>query len=231
MAIASEIYKSLREEIILGHLMPGERLAEVTISERFSCSRSPVREALSRLAREGFLELLPNKGAVVTKISAQEVYDYYALLKVLEGTAVEWSGPRLTADDLNRLEEINNAMRVITPNSRTAIEDWVALNQSFHDMFRQHCGNLKMDWLVEEVRARITRSLYTSLMVPVFDEYVSDHDLMIKKLRQGQHRQARIIMEGHITRAQKVLDQFFLRTNSGRRGNIDGDDRSSPQER
>jgi len=213
-AIPDQLYKVLRKEIILGQLMPGERITENQLCQRFSCSRSPVREALSRLHTEGFVEVLPRRGAVVTKTSPEEVNDYYALLKVLEGQAVEWAAPRLTPAELDELDRINQAMRQIKVDSQTSIEDWVRLNLEFHRMFRLRCGNLKMNWLVEEIRSRITRSLYTSLMVPAFDEYVEDHDLIIEQLRAGRAELASQAMIQHVERAQKVLGRFLVRDSS-----------------
>jgi DNA-binding GntR family transcriptional regulator len=213
-AIPDQLYKVLRKEIIFGKLMPGERITENQLCQRFSCSRSPVREALSRLHTEGFVEVLPRRGAVVTKTSPEEVNDYYALLKVLEGQAVEWAAPRLTPAELDELDEINKAMRQIKVDSQTSIEDWVRLNLAFHQMFRLRCGNLKMDWLVEEIRSRITRSLYTSLMVPAFDEYVEDHEQIIKQLRAGRADLAGQAMIQHVERAQKVLGRFLVSDNN-----------------
>ena len=208
-AIPDRLYKALRKEIILGHLMPGERITENQLCQRFSCSRSPVREALLRLQKEGFVEVLPRRGVMVTKTSPQEVFDYYGLLKVLERKAVEWAAPNLTEEDLADLEETNQAMREVKVDSQTSIEDWVRLNREFHHLFRLRCGNLKMDWLAEEVRSRITRFLYTSLMVPAFDDYVADHELILEHLRQGEFEKAGRAMEKHVERAQAVLVRFF----------------------
>jgi len=208
-AIPDRLYKALRKEIILGQLMPGERITENQLCQKFSCSRSPVREALLRLQKEGFVEVLPRRGVMVTKTSPQEVFDYYGLLKVLERKAVEWAAPNLTDEDLADLEETNQAMREVKADSQTSIEDWVRLNMEFHRLFRLRCGNLKMDWLAEEVRSRITRFLYTSLMVPAFDDYVDDHDLILLHLRQGEVEKAGRVMEKHVERAQAVLTRFF----------------------
>jgi len=209
-AIQEKICRVLRQEIVLGQLMPGERITENQLAERFGCSRSPVREALQRLHKEGFVEVLPRRGVMVSKTSPQEVFDYYGLLKVLERKAVEWAAPHLTDEDLADLEDTNQAMRQLKVESQTSIEDWVQLNLEFHRLFRMRCGNLKMDWLVEEIRSRLRRYLYTSLMVPAFDEYVADHDEIIQHLRRGEAAKAGEAMEKHVERAQAVLNRFFV---------------------
>jgi DNA-binding GntR family transcriptional regulator len=213
-AIHDNLYRVLRKEIILGKLMPGERLTETEMAKRFSCSRSPVREALQRLEKEGFVEVLSHRGAMVTKTSPREVFDYYGLLMVLEGKAVEWAAPHLSKTDLDDLEQTTRAMKKIKIDSQNSIEDWVRLNTDFHRLFRVRCGNLKMDWLVGEIRSRITRFLYTSLMVTAFDDYVADHELIIQHLRQGNAGKARKVMEQHVARAQGVLNRFFVRDDS-----------------
>jgi len=211
MTIKSRIYQELRKEIVFGTLMPGERITETRLAEKFSCSRGPIREALSRLEREGFIELTPNQGAVVTKISPQEVRDYYSLLQVLEGKAVQWSTSVLTAADIHRLAEINESMKKIERDDKTCVEDWISRNYSFHRIFREKCGNEKMDWVVEEIRLRISRYLFTSLMVTAFDLYIEDHDLIIDAVRRGDAEGAGLAMENHILHAKDVVQQFFSR--------------------
>ena len=204
-----KIYREMRNEIALGKLMPGERLIETQISKKFGCSRGPVREAFNRLEKEGFIDILPNQGAVVTKSSPQDIQDYYSLLEILEGKAVEWATPLLEPSDIDHLDEINNSMKNISPKDKNWVEDWVPLNIAFHRIFREKCGNEKMNWVAEQIRIRITRYRYVSFMVAVLDKYIHDHDLIIKELRRRDARKAREAMERHITRTKKVLMDFF----------------------
>lgn len=211
MSLKVKIFQHVRQDIVQGALMPGEKITESGLAKRFACSRSPVREALSLLERQGFVEISPNQGAIITKISPEEVSDYYGLLRVLEAQAVLWATPLLTAKHIERLVRINTTMKKISPDSQGAIEKWVNLNAQFHQVFRHNCGNRHMEWLVSEVRARITRWLYTSVMVPVFDDYLRDHEVIIAAVRQDNARKASKAMADHIMRAQKILERFFGR--------------------
>jgi DNA-binding GntR family transcriptional regulator len=209
MALKDTIYMVIRNDIVFGRLMPGERVTEASFAERFQCSRAPIREALNKLAQNDFVELKPNQGAVVTKISPEEVKSFYALLRLLEGKAVEWATPKLTSSDVERLLRINASLKKVARKRKTSLEEWINLNGCFHKYFRERCGNNRMDWLVEEIRIRISRYRYTSLMVAVFDTYIRDHGLIIDAVREGNARKARDAMENHIERAKEELMNFF----------------------
>ena len=211
ITLKHKISKDLRDEIIFGRLMPGERIKEVWLSEKFKCSRGPVRETLNQLEKEGFLELIPNQGAVITKISPKEVEDFYALLELLEGKAVKWATPLLKPEDIKCLEEINNNIRKISPDDRNCIEEWIPLNLAFHRFFREKCDNGKLNWMIEEVRMRITRFRYTSLLVNSFDEYVRDHDEIIDIVRKGDAVKAEKAMQRHICHAKGALMKYLSR--------------------
>ena len=163
------------------------------------------------MEREGFVILVPNQGAVVTKISPKEVEDFYTILELLEGKAVEWAVPHLVAADIKKLTEINDKLRRIFRDDKHPVEQWIPLNQAFHLFFREKCSNGKMDWIIEEIRLRITRHRYTSLAVTALDDYVKDHEAIVDAIRQGDPGKARVAMETHIHRARLVLMDYLSR--------------------
>ena len=210
MNIRDRIYKQIRNDIIYGKLMPGERLPEIKLSKALGCSRAPLREAFNQLEKEGFVYSKQNQGVVVNKSSPEEIIDYYSLLEVLESQAVEWATERLTAGDLARLSELNDSMKKVSANDKKYIEKWVSLNLAFHGFFSEKCGNEKMIWLVQEIRLRITRFRYLSFMVTTFNDYLRDHESIIEALRQRDADKARAAMKNHISRAKKVLLKHFF---------------------
>jgi len=210
MNIRDRIYKQIRNDIIYGKLMPGERLPEIKLSKALGCSRAPLREAFNQLEKEGFVYSKQNQGVVVNKSSPEEIIDYYSLLEVLESQAVEWAADRLTSGDLARLSELNDSMKKVSANDKKYIEKWVSLNLAFHGFFSEKCGNEKMIWLVQEIRLRITRFRYLSFMVTTFNDYIRDHETIIEALRQRDADKARAAMKNHISRAKKVLLKHFF---------------------
>ena len=210
MNIKDRIYKQIRNEIIYGKLMPGERLPEIKLSKALGCSRAPLREAFNQLEKEGFVYRKQNQGVAVNKSSPEEIIDYYSLLEILESQAVEWATNRLTSADLARLDELNKSMKKVSTKDKKYIEKWVSLNLAFHRFFSEKCGNEKMIWLVEEIRLRITRFRYLSFMVTTFNDYIRDHETIIEALRQRDAVKARAAMQNHISRAKKVLLNHFF---------------------
>jgi DNA-binding GntR family transcriptional regulator len=209
--LKERIHRQTRHEIIFGKVAPGERIIENRLTEKFQCSRGPVREALIQLEREGFVVLVPNQGAVVTKISPKEVEDFYTLLGLLEEKAVEWAAPHLTTADIKQLTDINDKLRQIYQEDKNPVETWVPLNQAFHRYFRERCRNEKMNWIVEEIRLRITRHRYTSLAVTALDDYLKDHEAIIEAIRQENPKKAGEAMRRHIHRARRVLMDLMSR--------------------
>ena len=116
--LKQKIYIWLRNQIVFGQLGPGQHVKEASLTERFRCSRGPVREAFNRLEKEGYLELTPNQGAVVKRTSAQEVLDYYALLELLESEAVRLAVPRMAPADFDALERINTDIQKVRTSWR-----------------------------------------------------------------------------------------------------------------
>ena len=209
--LKQEIHNQTRDEIIFGRIAPSERITENRLTEKFQCSRGPVREALIQLEREGFVILVPNQGAVVTRISPEEIEDFYTLLELLENKAVEWATPHLTAADVEQLTHINKKLKLISETEKNYAEKWVPLNQAFHRFFRKKCSNEKMDWIVEEIRLRITRHRYTSLAITVLDDYIKDHEAIIEAIREGNPKKAGKAMKTHIHRARRILLDFMSR--------------------
>jgi DNA-binding GntR family transcriptional regulator len=210
--LKDKICQALRQEIVYGTLMPNEHLKEARLAKHFGCTRGPVREALNKLEQQGFVVLVPNQGATVREPSADEVKDFYSLLAMLEGKAVEWATPLLKADDIDHLKQINRSLKSVLEAKETIVEAWIPLNLEFHRLFREKCGNEKMNWLVEEIRTRITRYRYISLIVTASWDYAGDHETIVELVTKKEAEKAGKTMEGHIHRAKDVLVQFLSKT-------------------
>jgi DNA-binding GntR family transcriptional regulator len=95
---ADQVHAQLKEEIELGELAPGTALSELWLVERTGASRTPVREALRRLAAEGLVDLAPRQGARVSRVSAQSVRDLFEFRRLLEPAAVRQATATAAAD-------------------------------------------------------------------------------------------------------------------------------------
>ena len=209
MRIKDVIYKSLKDAIVLEELMPGERIIELDITKKFNCSRGPAREAIVQLYKGGFVDLNENKGAVVKKISAEEIANYYQLLGFLEGKVVNLATGNLKDSDLKKLATINNSLRELDPEDPDYLDEWCVRNTAFHEVFRERCGNKVMTSTIKEVKERIYRYRYRSLLSTKNEYYIKDHEKILECVGRNDSEAAGNEMESHILRARDVLLRYL----------------------
>ena len=134
----------IRDLVFAGEIKPGERLSEITVSERLGLSRTPVRAALARLEQEGILEAIPSGGYSVRSFSVADVHDAIELRGVLEGTAARLAAERGVAPSkmaafnalVSRLDTV-----VGVPYDHIDFAAYVSLNAEFHDMLVRLSGS------------------------------------------------------------------------------------------
>ena len=130
MLLSTDLFSSLRRNIIEGKYERGYKLTEQDICSLYNVSRTPVREALRQLETEGLIETIPNRGAFVLGFSEQEFKDIFTLRKSYEILAVRWAIERITDDELETLEETFDFMEFYTENND--IERMMNINTKFH---------------------------------------------------------------------------------------------------
>ena len=210
MTSKAKIYKFLRREIVNGHLSPGERLIETEISAKTGVSRGPIREAMTQLAHEGFITMKPNKGAVVSKASIEELQDWYSLLAVLEAIAVEWATPNMNAVDIEKLRAINNEIINCAGHEKENFAtEWIKLNWDFHRVFWNKCGNKKLAFMLEDIRQRSFRFQYVSTWIGSFNAFTKDHEEIIDAIARKNPSHAKEAMKKHIHRDLQLLSDHY----------------------
>ena len=140
---ADDIALVIEEAIVAGELEPGTVLRQEQLSEQFNVSRTPVREALRRLAALGLVSFVPNRGVRVRTISREELHEAFMVRAELESLATEVAATKATAEDLAELDaaeqrfaEISRELRSREPGEerRSIMGDWVRANHGFHDV-------------------------------------------------------------------------------------------------
>lgn len=110
-ALSDQVYRHLLGEILSGELASGTALREPELATTLGVSRTPIREALGRLAKDGLLEIRPNRSAVVRRLRGEELRHIYQVREALEGLAAELAAGKLTREDLARLKALAAATR------------------------------------------------------------------------------------------------------------------------
>lgn len=153
--LAEKAYQAIRDRILAGALTPLSYIREEALASALGVSRTPVREALSRLASEGFLDRVPHRGFRVAARSIDELADVFVVLQALELLATELAIPRISAEDLDRLEEANAgfAAAIEADDVNTAVD----LNDHFHHTLAEMSGNPVLSRLLEDLRRQVHR--------------------------------------------------------------------------
>lgn len=133
------VYEAMRENILKLRLSPGADVNEAQLEHEFSVSRTPVREALIRLASEGLITLLPNQGARVSSIELSDIAPMFEMLELTQRAVTRWCATRRQGDDIEDLRKLSTAFEAATreldPNQMGEC------NHAFHSRIAACCGN------------------------------------------------------------------------------------------
>jgi DNA-binding GntR family transcriptional regulator len=162
--LREKILETIRESILKGTLSPGEKVAEPELAERFGISRTPIREAFRQLESEGYLTVIPRKGAVVTSLSERDVQEFYAIKSILEGYAARMAAENLTTKDIERLEAINNRLEQLAKEGD--VKTFFRIHQEFHELFIRAAGNERLFEIISQLLMKFNRLRMASLSLP-----------------------------------------------------------------
>ena len=126
------VFNTLRQAILRGELKPGERLMEIQLANKLGVSRTPIREAIRKLELEGLVLMIPRKGAEVAEITEKNMRDVLEVRKALEELAVQLACEKITEEEIQNLEKIQEEYkRIVSQDSIDAI-DVYQQNRLYH---------------------------------------------------------------------------------------------------
>ena len=211
-----EVAVRLRQRIVEGELAPGAKLNERELSESLQVSRTPLREAIKMLAAEGLVELLPNRGAVVAQMSAQDVADTFELIAGLEGQSGELAAERIGEAQLVEIRALHFEMRAAF--TRRDLATYYRLNALIHGHINAAAGNRVLTQTWANVNARLQALRFRSN----FDEAkwkraMKEHDRMVELLAARDAAALRALMVTHLLHKRDAVLE------SMRAGQVDGE--------
>jgi DNA-binding GntR family transcriptional regulator len=197
--------EKIRHGITNGEYALGAPLYEKVLAENFGISKTPVREALVQLQREGLVVVLPHSGTYVFELADGEVTDLCELRLILETNALQLAlrrqAGRLTAE----LDSINEAMRGSIKKKQIA--HYRALDAQFHQSFFKNCGNTYLARAYALIEAKI-QTLRVSLITPLPNLIalsLDEHLQIVKELHEGKADAAIEILTAHIKRSRELM--------------------------
>lgn len=196
------VYAELKRSIMDGTYPPGSRIVADQVAARLDVSAVPIREALVRLAGEGWIQLNPHVGATVPAFDPTEVLENALIRAALESAATRLATPHLTPAHFKKLRQLLTAM---DRAAKSAPADYPRLNLEFHLTIVSACPYARMRELIEQVAEKTTR-LRTVTFVPYYIlASQTEHRELLAALEARDADQAELISRRHIEEAGKLL--------------------------
>jgi DNA-binding GntR family transcriptional regulator len=198
-----DVADRVRELIEQGDLAPGERISEKQLCERFGVSRTPLREALKVLASEGLVELLPNRGARVVRLTLKMVKDTYDLMGALEGLSGELACQNISDEGIRAIRALHDEM--LRHYRERNLPDYFRVNQRIHEGILAASANEVLQETYNNLSQRVKRVRYSKKMTDDFwRKAVQDHEHMILALEARDGRRLGQILRDHLCNKLEV---------------------------
>ncbi|WFE76516.1 GntR family transcriptional regulator [Roseinatronobacter sp. S2] len=192
--LGAQLLAILRARIIRGDLPPGSRLSEAGIASELQISRQPIREAFIKLAEEGLLEIRPQRGTVVPKISLRMVDDARFVREAIEADVVKIAAQEFDAARIATLD------RLLLEQSQTdSVEGFIALDDQFHRHLSEGVGRSHAWHVIEALKAQLDRVRYLSVQQFPKDTLVEQHASIVEAIRTHDPAQAEAAMRAHLS--------------------------------
>jgi len=198
------IYETLREMIATGFLVTGVRIDERAISARLGVSRTPLREAIAKLAKEGLIEQRPYRGNYVRAFSPKQVDDLYETRMVLEGLAARRAVENLTEDGLAELTQILDEIQRALDQGDMAT--YSAADQRFHSTIARLSGNETVIESLQRLRAQVQLVRLAANRDPdLVERTARERPEILAALRDRDADRAARLMEEHIDGVRRTV--------------------------
>ncbi len=202
--LSEDIVDSIKTAIIKGKFKPGERISEGELAESMGISRTPLREAFRKLENEGFITIIPRKGAIVTDIDPEEASDLYIIKGNLEGLAARLATPNITEKDIKKLEKINDELRELIDSND--LEAFYRLHRKFHMLFVKSSGNNRLIQMISNLNDHFKRFGIVSLTLPgQFQQTLQQHEEIIEAFKEGDELNAEEKVKRNVQTGGRVL--------------------------
>ncbi|ADR19736.1 GntR family transcriptional regulator [Calditerrivibrio nitroreducens] len=182
--LSEKIAETLRDYIMKGNLKPGERLTEPKLSAMLGISRTPIREALRLLENEGFIDIFPRRGAVVSDITAKDVDEIFVIKTKLESLAARLAVENISEADIKKMMDINEKMAKYSETKN--VVNLIKLNAEFHNIFIEKSNNSRLIKFIESLNKqfkRVTAYSFTEAgrIKKVLEEHANIVDAFVKR--------------------------------------------------
>lgn len=198
------VYDELKMKIMMGLIAPGTRMMEVELAEEMGVSRTPVREAIRKLEKEGMISIEPRRGAYASSLSNQDMVDILEVRQTMEGLAADLATIRFTEEQKNELLEVSQAFNQAV--EKGDMEQMISLDTLFHHLIVQGTGNKLLAVMVGQLQDMVLRFRYL-----YYDDFrraekmPQEHKEILDAILGGDPAKARMAADNHIDGLKQMV--------------------------
>ncbi|MGI6766628.1 MAG: GntR family transcriptional regulator [Lentihominibacter sp.] len=198
------VYEELKMEILTGAIVPGTRMMEVELAEEMGVSRTPIREAIRKLEKEGLVTIEPRRGAYASMISTKDMVEILEVRQDLEGLAAYFAASRMTPDQLAELKKVCDKYNEAVKSG--IMEDMIKHDTRFHRIIVDSCQNKILVQMIEQLQELVLRFRYI-----YYDNFKraeimpAEHAEILNAIESGDAEAARYAADIHIDRLKELV--------------------------
>ena len=209
-SLKEKAYDILKELILTGRLEQGKLHNEKRLAEVLGVSRTPVREALLELSREGMVSFVPSKGVKVLKITPKQVQEVFELRRIIEGYIIKAISKQLTPVDLKKIEKI------LAKQDRSASRDeelsFIEMDKEFHLFMASKMGNQQIETILQNLRDQIHLMGIRAIKDQSRSQQVlKEHQRIFSALKKKDSKRAHEELMKHLNNTEKILIDILAR--------------------
>ena len=198
------VYEELKMQILKGSIIPGTRMMEVELAEEMGVSRTPIREAIRKLEKEGLVTIEPRRGAYASMISTEDMVEILEVRQDLEGLAAYFAADRMTDEQMEELREVSNSYNEAVKSGK--MEDMIKYDTRFHHIIVESCRNKILVQMIEQLQELVLRFRYI-----YYDNFrraenmPDEHEAIVAAISEGNADKARAAADIHIDRLKELV--------------------------
>jgi len=211
--LRKQVYKVLREAILKGELMIGEKITEMEIADELSVSRTPVREAFRMLEQEELINIIPQQGVFVAGVETEkEIDDIFQLRAELEGLAAYLAAQKINEEQKALLKEYTKELEECIENNDQ--RGCIRVDIAFHRIIKEASNNKWLEKFLDTLFEQATRFRSSSFSRKGrMQEFLSEHMELADAINSGDADRARKYAEDHIKAAWDSIITVFEKEN------------------
>ena len=204
LSLKDKAYQVIKFGITRGNLKPGLFLAEEKLSKSMNISRGPIREALNRLEKEGFVTIIPRRGTMVSNMTAQEVKDIFKIRGLLEPFAAKESLSRISRPKLKEIKKEFITLMAKPENKENRIRFFV-IDGRFHKLLNEKCRNKKLIDILDNFEDHMNWFINLFIKNYSFKESIKDHLSIIEAIEKNEEDLVATTLIRHLERVKNYI--------------------------